>query len=754
MKTKKKGFTIVELVIVIAVIAILAAVLIPTFSGIIKKANESTDTQLVRNLNSALALDNKEHKTMQSALDAAKEFGFDLDKINTKVNENEILWDSVNDCFVYLNGGSLEYIPDSKKTDDVKKYQLWKIANELPDSPEYSVYAGSGWTATEVTGLTVGFDAGENTEITNVEYVGVGTAQDVVIRTNGNTKVNVKATNDNVTLYGKGTDVNGESVSNNSLHIRGTFINVYITNGRVVFEQEATCNTVTVLGEGAIVSYSEAFAIAKYPRVQRLSTVKTYKVQETKSDDGTKISDGTVAVNDNGTVTVDGDVKIEIKENHGATNNTIEQEAIEKSALFAGGLGTEAAPYLLASDEQFANIQKLSDANDNITGNFELIDDVYYAGDTMYYLANSTFDGNGYKLTFKGSTGGWPSLFCGTKGVCEIKNINYECDGLVMSLVARANCTAGSNSDITTFENITVTSTTDDIIPTWDYGCSAFTYSVYNNSTVYFKDCVVDMNYSVVGGEGYAGIFIGNYALPNSYVSFENCVNKGTVSAISLGFFTGNTCNDVTVSDSSTPTFNSKAATFYISNCSNQGTMIGASAVSSFGCNSSSYVNSHKTANDSLTGEQMYAGVMVVGNVEIGLAFDGNKFTIVGSDDNRVNYYAVGYSAAIKYTDGTGRFSFAIRAEKSDVASGKAFATANIVTVEDYEKAGGNYESLGEEKQESQYGYKIADNADGSITIVVNTTNHKKFISFEKVEYSVSAYTSEGVRMGYKNYKK
>ncbi len=37
-KLNKKGFTIVELVIVIAVIAILAAVLIPTFSGVIDKA--------------------------------------------------------------------------------------------------------------------------------------------------------------------------------------------------------------------------------------------------------------------------------------------------------------------------------------------------------------------------------------------------------------------------------------------------------------------------------------------------------------------------------------------------------------------------------------------------------------------------------------------------------------------------------------------------------------------------------------------
>lgn len=36
-----KGFTITELVIVIAVIAILAAVLIPTFGGVIEKANRS-----------------------------------------------------------------------------------------------------------------------------------------------------------------------------------------------------------------------------------------------------------------------------------------------------------------------------------------------------------------------------------------------------------------------------------------------------------------------------------------------------------------------------------------------------------------------------------------------------------------------------------------------------------------------------------------------------------------------------------------
>ena len=46
----KRGFTIVELVIVIAVVAVLAAVMIPTFSSIIRNANISSDTQTAREI--------------------------------------------------------------------------------------------------------------------------------------------------------------------------------------------------------------------------------------------------------------------------------------------------------------------------------------------------------------------------------------------------------------------------------------------------------------------------------------------------------------------------------------------------------------------------------------------------------------------------------------------------------------------------------------------------------------------------------
>lgn len=62
-KNNRKGFTTVELVIVIAVIAILATVLIPTFSNLIEKANYSKALQLASSSVKAIALENVDGDT-------------------------------------------------------------------------------------------------------------------------------------------------------------------------------------------------------------------------------------------------------------------------------------------------------------------------------------------------------------------------------------------------------------------------------------------------------------------------------------------------------------------------------------------------------------------------------------------------------------------------------------------------------------------------------------------------------------------
>lgn len=72
----KKGFTIVELVIVIAVIAILAAVLIPTFVSLVNRANVSADEQNVTNMNTILAVE---------SVDGAPE---NVDEVRALLEEN------------------------------------------------------------------------------------------------------------------------------------------------------------------------------------------------------------------------------------------------------------------------------------------------------------------------------------------------------------------------------------------------------------------------------------------------------------------------------------------------------------------------------------------------------------------------------------------------------------------------------------------------------------------------------------------
>ena len=286
-RSTKKGFTIVELVIVIAIIAILAAVLIPTFASLIQKANVSKDTQLVRNLNTALVADNAEHKTMQSALDAAAAFGYDVGKINASAMGNEILWDSRNDVFCYLKDGNVEHIPETVlkvAKDEVKPYDYWQICTKVPDTQKYSIY----WN-NEVApnfgekNLTVGFDAGKCNAIDTLTYTG-GTNQDVVIRTNGGTLV-VNAPSDHVEHYGLAKVVEVKAVSPTTYVEHGIVGKLNVTTGQKVvlkatavvgkLEGDATKET------GAFVASDNAgntIMVSSYDQLQALALASTAEV--------------------------------------------------------------------------------------------------------------------------------------------------------------------------------------------------------------------------------------------------------------------------------------------------------------------------------------------------------------------------------------------------------------------------------------------------------------------------------------------
>lgn len=96
------GFTLVELIVVIAILAILAGVAVPAYSGYIKKANEAADQQLLAALNTAYAA-------------ACMENGeYDMTKLTTKPVASKIQEDVTIDPYntsfkKYFGDGVFKY---------------------------------------------------------------------------------------------------------------------------------------------------------------------------------------------------------------------------------------------------------------------------------------------------------------------------------------------------------------------------------------------------------------------------------------------------------------------------------------------------------------------------------------------------------------------------------------------------------------------------------------------------------------------
>ena len=130
--TNKKGFTIVELVIVIAVIAILAAVLIPTFSGIIKKAQQSADQQAVSQMNTILAsaqaindliVEGNDAQTSINIYNAliAEGFSYEFDAYYEKYGFGYVV-ENGNAVIVLVEDGKVAYPKNHEGKTDYKQF--------------------------------------------------------------------------------------------------------------------------------------------------------------------------------------------------------------------------------------------------------------------------------------------------------------------------------------------------------------------------------------------------------------------------------------------------------------------------------------------------------------------------------------------------------------------------------------------------------------------------------------------------------
>lgn len=249
--SKKRGFTIIELVIVIAVIAILAAVLIPTFANIIQKANVANDVALARNMNTILIADeatNGRSTDMYDVLIALEQGGFKLENLNPRADGNVFAWDKANNQIVYLEKGSAKPIFQAKEIGDNKGdlYITTRKAEVFADYPGYSYYFASDIDGNITLDEGSCLDTGEFALNGNVSVV---TKNDVEIHGTINGTITVDSTSGKITNYSVVKNVVIVNTAPTSYHERGHVVEAMeIQNsltGKVVLENDAYVDKLT-----------------------------------------------------------------------------------------------------------------------------------------------------------------------------------------------------------------------------------------------------------------------------------------------------------------------------------------------------------------------------------------------------------------------------------------------------------------------------------------------------------------------------
>ena len=524
MNKNRKGFTIVELVIVIAIIAILAAVLIPTFASLIAKANVSADTQLVRNLNTALTTEKaggENNKTMNDALKMAKNAGYDIDRIVSK-SGNNIGWDSKNDRFVLIDANNDTYIYPTDAGSNAQKIQnavdYFVISKTIPETAKqkYSIYLSEDATLADGTvTVSVGFDAGENTNVKTVNYTSDAT-QDVIIRTNStNTVLTVTAKNSTVKHYDVAGKVLINEVASKSYHEFGEVVgNLQIFKGRLELTSSANVSTVLV-----------SSAAANDVKVEVVNGAQVGTVAPTTDNAKTDVAAATT-------------IPAEAKQTEKVTPNTD----------FAGGLGTERSPYLIANKAQ------LMAANDAFTTNnkvyFKQVADIVIDRTWSAVKLYGEYDGNNYTVTMDGTKGtaSVVAIFV-AEAQAAVSNLKIVSDETCLLAAIEYDAAKIDGVEKQTIYISGITSTVKDgkTINVYESNAGFLVYShVWNRLNqpveVVLKNCTV--NASAKSSAACLGGFIGGtiyFAYPyGNTLEVSDCTFKGNLYGQQVGLIFGN----------------------------------------------------------------------------------------------------------------------------------------------------------------------------------------------------------------------
>ena len=668
-RNTKKGFTIVELIIVIAVIAVLAAVLIPTFSNLIQKAQEAKDTALVRNLNEALAMDTSvsKHTTMDQVAQAVRNNGIDIAKIKASVPGNAILWDSVNDLFAYCKvdkDGNAEdqvyYIPEYSANAPAlgRLFAVVSDSKAVPTSKYAVYYIGSAVETMEVNG--VGFDAGD-AEIGEVIYNGSEKGAIVDIRTNGGNLTIKSAGKDDVNHHGTALGVTIEEVKESSYHEYGEVQgNIELKKGHVVLENTAKVGTIIVNPtENANVSVGTNGGTVG-------AVVKKQGVT-------------------NATITIDSKLT--------ATEITDEQETEMKK--FAGGIGTEASPYLIEKAEQFVNIGTLSEAMASGTSySFKMVADIdlrtvesfsefgskEFAAITGYFCG--TLDGkkdnqNNYKLIANDNL---DYIFVDANKSVTLSNIDYYYENSFVPL-----CYGTSTNTSVVFDNVDMYMVdtngyiefgSNNGLYTAFIGYDDFTDKWHSDNSVTIKNADV---YVDIVGIGYNAVFFGS----TPYYGGSATVIDSTY----YGKYYGEKVNLVLGNQAHLP---NGTYTLVATNVKNKGTLAatgGNPMIAGGNYETNTQESKFGTYTNVSLGISRY-----LFDSNLGISYDDNGLKIKAAASDSTDYYVLtirGGTRLVSPVSENSAYAFSVRIEKSNFVNGEYqtnFKDGKLATVAQYKE--------------------------------------------------------------------
>ena len=626
----RRGFTIMELVIVIAVIAVLAAVLIPTFANLTERANESADTQTVKNLNTILSseevLGNKA-ENMTEAIEIASSGGYNVTALTPTSDGNDILWNQDTNRFVLADSetGELVYADEQVDNPEISvtgsNYTYWKIVDSDTDVEDgkYSYYLSDSFADNDIT-VTTGIDVGENTDI-NITYQTTA-SQSVIFNTNGGT-LTIDAANSDVKHYGTAEATNITAVKGKSYELYGTVDSVSITQGRVYVAES---------GYAALVEVSENAA--------------TVIVDATSSENIGDIVNNASS----GSVTVADEVK----------DNVLNSSVIEASKDFAGGYGTEANPFQISTEEQLA---KVADYEGKY---FVQIADIIITKNAVNMISlNGVYDGGDFNITVSDSvTLDVLSLFVAS-GSTEIRDINLVSSTETMLSAVTLDTEKAQNI---TVKDVDISSNGLISLNTSNAGfiINSHVYSNYDLS-ILIEDC--NISASVSNTATCTGVFIGGsiyWALDtstkqptrNHTLTIRNCSYEGTIyGAEQAGLIFGNQSGSTfyvgkywTVDEA----LDYITAHCTIENVVNNGNIYGGKGATIFGGSTQEIITAlHEAYISKLQGNGSFA---VMSNALEGLDLDiyynadSQRFVVVGTNSETYTY-RLGVSMSICIDD-------------------------------------------------------------------------------------------------------